>query len=176
MSICVYLRLINYGSPDISEKGDSMRIEPQYISNKDKLKKNKKSDVQGSGFNSAFQELEGDYEIDINRDQPSQSDLQNLAGIIQQMGESLSNNPTPENFNHYKKHIKLFITLLQDNFEIKDTISRISFSKQKLYKTVENVDAGLSELAQLILTGEKNRLSYLKLVNNIKGLIIDLIL
>ena len=59
---------------------------------------------------------------------------------------------------------------------MKDTISRISFSKQKLYKTVESIDENLAELAKLILANEKSRLSYLKLVNNIRGLIVDMVL
>jgi uncharacterized protein YaaR (DUF327 family) len=52
----------------------------------------------------------------------------------------------------------------------------MSLSKQKLYKTVEIIDQNLFELGNMILSQEKNRLSYLKLIQNIKGLIVDLIL
>jgi uncharacterized protein YaaR (DUF327 family) len=104
------------------------------------------------------------------------SDFNKLADLISKYGDNLSQNPTPENFNIYKKHIKLFISALQSNFEVHDTVSRINFSKQKIYKTVETIDSNLSEIARMILSNEKNRLSYLKLVNNIKGLLIDLIM
>ena len=153
-----------------------MRIEPRQFGSKDRLKKPKTDEKSGITFMDALKDIDNDTGIPIDIDNLEDGDLKNLTGLIEQEGEGLSQNPTPENFNRYKKYIKLFITILQDNFEIKDTISRISFSKQKLYKTVESIDSNLTELARMVLSNEKNRMNYLKLVNNIKGLIIDLTL
>ncbi len=153
-----------------------MRIENRSINSSNKFKKSNSPEKLGANFLQTLQEYESIPEIEWDIDNISYDDLKNLAGLIEQGGESLSNNPNPDNFNSYKKHIKLFISILKDNYEVKDTISRISFSKQKLYKTVETIDENLSKLAGMVLSNEKNRLNYLKLVNNIKGLIIDLIL
>lgn len=153
-----------------------MRIEARPFGNKDQLKKPKTGDKANISFMDALKDIDNDSGIPIDIDNLEEADLKNLAGLIEQEGEGLSQNPTPENFNRYKKYIKLFISILQENLEIKDTISRISFSKQKLYKTVESIDTNLTDIARLVLDNEKSRLSYLKLINNIKGLIIDLTL
>lgn len=153
-----------------------MRIENRLVSTKDKLKKERPAEKSGASFLDALQGMDSSTEVSIDPSSVSSDDLKNLAGLIEQIGDQLSNNPTPENFNRYKNHIRLFIHVLQENFEVKDTISRISFAKQKLYKTVESIDENLSVLAQQILSGEKNRMNHLKLINNIKGLIIDLMM
>ncbi len=153
-----------------------MRIETRLVSAKDKLKKGKVIDKADGKFVDTLNQIENEAEIDFDLENVQQKDLKKLADLISKFGENLSQNPTPDNFNQYKKYIKLFITALQNNFEVKDTISRITFTKQKLYKTIENIDSNLSELAIMILSNEKNRLNFLKLVNSIKGLIIDLIL
>lgn len=106
----------------------------------------------------------------------SGEDVNELSNLIEKLGEKLSDSPTLENFYSYKKAIKFLVEIAKKNFESKETISRISFSKQKLYKTIEIIDENIAKIASMVLSQEKNRLSYLELVNNIKGLIIDLML
>ncbi len=106
----------------------------------------------------------------------SREDISELSNLIEKLGENLSNSPTIENFLSYKKAIKFIVEIAKRNFESKETISKISFSKQKLYKTVEIIDESIAKITSMILSQEKNRLSYLQLINNIKGLIIDLLL
>ncbi|MGC8769853.1 MAG: DUF327 family protein [Brevinematia bacterium] len=106
----------------------------------------------------------------------SGEDVNELSALIEKLGEKLSDSPTLENFYSYKKAIKFLVEIAKKNFESKETISRISFSKQKLYKTIDIIDENIAKIASMVLSQEKNRLSYLELVNNIKGLIIDLML
>ncbi|MEJ5283767.1 MAG: YaaR family protein [Brevinematales bacterium] len=106
----------------------------------------------------------------------SGEDVNELSALIEKLGERLSDSPTLENFYSYKKAIKFLVEIAKKNFESKETISRISFSKQKLYKTIDIIDENIAKIASMVLAQEKNRLSYLELVNNIKGLIIDLML
>jgi uncharacterized protein YaaR (DUF327 family) len=153
-----------------------MRVENRFVSTKEQLKKGKKPVNAEASFLDTLKDIENEAAPELSFEEGENADLKNLAGLIEQIGESLSTNPDPENFNRYKKHIQLFISLIQKNLEVKDTVSRISFSKQKLYKTVETIDEDMAELARLILSGEKDRLSYLKLANHIRGLIIDLVM
>ena len=151
-----------------------MRIDNRFIKNKDNFKKGKTSDKSGTSFLETIHQMSDEDELPFELEHITQNDFKNLAGLIEQIGESLTKNPTPEEFVRYKKHIKNFIKLLQDNYEIKETYARKNFREQKLYKTIEVIDKSLSEIASLILNGEKNRMQYLNLINNIKGLIIDL--
>ena len=70
----------------------------------------------------------------------------------------------------YKKHIRIFLSIANENLEIINIRSR-----NKINMVVEEIDSGLQKLAQLVLSGEKDRLTYLKLLGQMKGLIIDLI-
>lgn len=115
-------------------------------------------------------------DIFIDLDEIGEKDLKNLTGLIDEAGGVLSDDPTPENFLKYKKYIKLFIRAIQENMEVKDTLSRRGFNKTKLYKTIDFVDQNLSELAEKVLQKEQSRVVYMKLVENIRGLIVDLIL
>ncbi len=112
----------------------------------------------------------------INIENLSGEDVNELSALIEKLGEKLSDSPTLENFYSYKKAIKFLVEIAKKNFESKETISRISLSKQKLYKTIDIIDENIAKIASMVLAQEKNRLSYLELVNNIKGLIIDLML
>ncbi len=116
------------------------------------------------------------YLDELNVEDLTGEDITELASFVEKLGEKLSDSPTLENFYSYKKAIKFLVELAKKNFESKETISRISFSKQKLYKTIEVIDENIAKIASMILNQEKNRISYLNLVNNIKGLIIDLML
>lgn len=153
-----------------------MRIESRPVGKGDRPSKKRNTESENWSFLDVLKEQEALPEIRLDAENVTADDLRNLAGMIEQFGEALSNNPTPDNFTKYKKHIQLFVRLIQDNFEVQDTNSRISFSKQKLYKTVESLDSILDGIARDLLAGEKDRLSFLKLTGQIRGLIIDLIM
>lgn len=108
-------------------------------------------------------------------DQASQ-DLRNLAAQIDQYGEALVDNPTPENFLRYKTHIKAFVHQIKSNYELRNISSRKGFGTPKLYLVIENLDQNLDKLAQMVLSREQGRIQYLQLVDSIKGMIIDLTL
>ena len=154
-----------------------MKIEPRYIAGKDigeKKRTTKKSDVN---FLQILEDNQDNFEVPIiEMDDISERDFQNLAALIEQFGENLAQNPTPENFNRYRNTIKLFLNLVKNNFEIVNTIARHGLTNTKLFQTVEVIDKNLSELATMLLSQEKSRLSYLKMINSIKGLIVDLLM
>ncbi len=152
-----------------------MRIESGHTPARHSLKKDSSVVKQDEGFSDSLKLSSGE-EIEAEFDYTGFDDFRKMAELISEFGENLSRNPTPENFNVYKKHIKSFISALMENLEVRETVSRKGFTKQNLYKTVESIDEKLSDLARMILSNEKNRLSYLKLINGIKGLIIDLVM
>jgi len=156
-----------------------MKIEftPSFSKQPQKKVTSKKNKLNFKEFLEKVEEENSSVEIeDLSDEEYNESNITKLANLIDRFGEKLSSNPTIENFNSYKKAIKLLLQLLKKNFETRETLSKMSLSKQKLYKTVEIIDQNLFELGNMILCQEKNRLSYLKLIQNIKGLIIDLIL
>jgi uncharacterized protein YaaR (DUF327 family) len=146
-----------------------MRIESRPVGNREKLKKDKTAQAKVS-FLETIQGMDETAVPSFDPEDVSESDMKNLAGLIEQFGEGLSQNPTPENFMRYKKHIRVFLSIANENLEIINIRSR-----NKIHMVVEEIDSGLQKLAQLVLSGEKDRLTYLKLLGQMKGLIIDLI-
>ena len=71
----------------------------------------------------------------------------------------------------------MFVQAVQNNIEVNERTSRFSLQRgTTLYRTFESIDENLSDLAQKILSQEKNRMNVLNLVSSIKGLIIDLLM
>ncbi len=152
-----------------------MRVELKNISSRETTSRKllKKGNLS---FSEVLKTVEDEKISELSFEDISGEDIKELANLIEKLGSELSESPTIDNFYNYKKAIKLLIEMVKKNFETKETISRISFSKQKLYKTIEAIDENILNIGKLILSSEKNRITCLKLVNNIKGLIIDLIL
>lgn len=155
-----------------------MRIETRSPGRKDNLEKKDSVSKKKSerSFLEALTDVENGGDFIIDPVDVGEEDLKSLAGRIGELGENLSNNPSPDSFNQYKKHIRLFLKVLGKNQEL--NIIKVRTKKARLEDRVliEEIDRDLAEMAQLILSNEQNRLSYLKLTNNIRGLIIDLML
>lgn len=117
-----------------------------------------------------------DEDISVDIDGLEEKDIKNLSGLIDETGNVLADNPTPANFLKYKKYIKLFLRAMQENMEIKDTLSKRGFNNTKLYKTIEMIDKNLTELAQKVMQKEQSRVVYMELVENIRGLIVDMMM
>jgi uncharacterized protein YaaR (DUF327 family) len=155
-----------------------MRIENRAVSQKDNLKKKDgvvKKNAEKT-FMEALTDVENGGEFTIDPMDVGQEDLKSLADRIGELGENLSQQPSPDSFNQYKKHIRLFLKVLGQNQEL--NIIKVRTNKARLEDRVliEEIDSDLAKLATLILSNEKNRLNYLKLTNNIRGLLIDLIM
>jgi uncharacterized protein YaaR (DUF327 family) len=155
-----------------------MRIENRIVDRKNEGRR--KGSVErppGFSFLETLQKLDESEEIPYLPEEISETDLRNLAGLIEQAGEQLSRAPEPEAFLRYRKHVKQFLRLVQDNLEIISvrTRDRKDFSQEKVFATIENVNTLLAKLAESVLAGEKNRLNTLQLVQSIKGLIIDMV-
>ncbi|OHD57622.1 MAG: hypothetical protein A2Y33_06190 [Spirochaetes bacterium GWF1_51_8] len=154
-----------------------MRIDPLGITERGKGKGGKRVGNTGmfaASLNTSESELErlmvtGEESIEGG-------DIFKIAEDITKLGDTLGREPTPENFTKYKRQITRFVHMLSDNFEIKDTSSRSGFRKINLYKSVEIIDQNLARLAEIVLSHETNRLEAMKLIEGIKGLIVNLLL
>lgn len=108
-------------------------------------------------------------------DELSESDIRELGSMIDLLGEQLSQNPDIEHFNRYRSCVKALVRYATKNMDVKTITSRSGFSKINTYVIVESIDEKLQQMAHLILSNEKNRLSYFQLIQQIKGLLVDLI-
>ncbi|MGL4561436.1 MAG: DUF327 family protein [Brevinema sp.] len=157
-----------------------MKITPDTINKKQslstQLKKNT-SKTSPSSFMEMIHESSGDESILETLFSEPDSVLSNisvLAEELDRLGAELSEKPLPENFNRYKKHIRLLLKGVGRNIEIKEITARVGFTRTKLFRTAQAIDQVLADLADKILCDEKNRMDILKLTGHLKGLILDL--
>ena len=154
-----------------------MKIEQRRLKTKDTGRKSARVRKESPSFLNLLENAQETAEpLSLSGDHISEQDLKNLAAMIDEFGRNLAKNPTIENFVRYKKHIKSFFEAIKENYEVRSTMSRRGLHSQKLYLTIHSVNEDIGQLADMLLNREQNRLQTLKLVEHIKGLIIDLIL
>lgn len=93
-------------------------------------------------------------------------------------GEELKNSPLPEVFANYKQKIRQFLHFVAKNtydVEIQQGIRSPRFRNRKPYTIINIVNEKLEQLAKDIIFLQSNQLSMLAKVEEIKGLLVDLL-
>ncbi|MGL5955795.1 MAG: DUF327 family protein [Brevinema sp.] len=103
------------------------------------------------------------------------SNISVLGEELDKIGQELAEKPLPEIFYKYKKHIRLLLKGAGRNTVIQETTGRSGLTRMKLFRTAQAIDQTLGALAQRILNDEKNRIEILKLTDQLKGLILDIL-
>ncbi|GAU75461.1 DUF327 domain-containing protein [Fusibacter sp. 3D3] len=117
-------------------------------------------------------------EILAHKDYDRQKEaLQKALDEIDRKGQALVENRTVETLFEYKKMIKDFIEeTVHKGFEIRERRGFSRTGRNKVMRTVVEVDAKLTELTDLILKREHKEINILKKVGEIQGLLINLII
>ncbi len=139
-------------------------------------KTDRKKAEKGSALNFKAMMESPDLEIFFSQIEEdfSEEDLRELGSMIDLLGEQLSQNPDIEHFNRYRSCVKALVRYAMRNMEVKTITSRSGFTKVNTYVIVQSIDEKLQQMAHLILSNERNRVSYFQLVQQIKGLLVDL--
>lgn len=123
---------------------------------------------KGSEFHSRLvKAADGNYE----------QHLQKLAEDITRQGEVLARKIDIRELKIYKKLIAEFLDVALGNsrkFSKRSLLDRRG--RHKVYAIVRNINSELDKLTQDILQGEKENLSLLQRLSDIRGLILDLLL
>jgi len=97
-----------------------------------------------------------------------------VSGLIQQIdqnGKRFSESPSFENLALYKKDIQTFFRfVVKHAYNIKDI-----YGRRLDYKLLNTINKKLDDLSEVVTAQETERLSLLAKLDEIKGLIIDLI-
>ncbi|MDR1893305.1 MAG: YaaR family protein [Spirochaetales bacterium] len=114
-------------------------------------------------------------------EEPPETDLplEELLDELHQRGEKLSQSPTMTEVIDYKRAVRNFVRHVMEHGFGLETREGVKFSDplkpQKQYTIVKIVDEKLEKLAARILRNQESRLDILAAVNEIQGLLVDLI-
>ncbi|MGL4677646.1 MAG: DUF327 family protein [Brevinema sp.] len=137
----------------------------------------KSKNISPSSFSQMIEEHPEESILDslFSESDHALSNISVLAEELDKIGQLLAEKPLPENFYQYKKHIRLLLKGAGRNMVIQETTGRSGLTRTKLFRTAQAIDQTLGALAQRILNDEKNRIEILKLTDQLKGLILDIL-
>ena len=121
-----------------------------------------------SSFNSQLAKFSGDQQQEI---------LQQMANKIIEQGERFSKKIDIAELKAYKKMVSEFLGEAVTN---SSKFSKESFldrrGRHRVYATVQKVNTKLEELTQEVLKNEKDNLILLNAIEDIRGMVLDIIL
>jgi uncharacterized protein YaaR (DUF327 family) len=102
--------------------------------------------------------------------------LQGLLDDVHRAGEDLKNRPFPEEIIRYKQAVKNFLNHITENsYALEEHTSGANLLKRKKFTLVQVVDRKLEQLAADILSGQTAQLELLARIDEIKGLLVNLL-
>jgi uncharacterized protein YaaR (DUF327 family) len=112
---------------------------------------------------------------DIDDPDEESKPLENLLDEVYEEGENLKNSPTFANIKSYKKSVKRFLDYIVKNaVKLEEKISGANILKRKRFTLIEIVDKKLENLVTEVLRSQKDQVMILKKVDEINGLLVDL--
>lgn len=114
------------------------------------------------------------------RNLPEDKILSALLDDVSDAGDALKEKPVPDNILRYKESVRNFIKfVVSKSFEVKHSdgikIRRGLEFRQKKYTQIQVIDQKLEKLAAGIMMNQKDQLSILAKIEEINGLLVDLI-
>lgn len=113
--------------------------------------------------------------MDKNRNEQNLELLQSKIKEIEQQGEKLAEQRTVESFRKYKKMVKDFMDYsVKNGLELQEHFGFSQRGTSKIYKLVKEVDKKLIDITNAVLDKESKSLDILKMVGEIKGMLINI--
>lgn len=114
--------------------------------------------------------------IDIIKSEEIRDELKNLYGKIEEQSTKLQKSLFIDDLIQYKKLVKNFLNISVNNSHVfyrENSLDRRG--RHRIYSMVKKVDVELDELTREFTHLEDNRLKILKKLDDIKGLLIDIL-
>ncbi len=106
---------------------------------------------------------------------PPERVLGALLDDVHSAGDILKGRQTPETILEYKDAVRSFVRyVVARAFDVTESTSGGNILKRKKFTQVQVIDAKLEELARGILSNQKNQLAVLERIEEINGLLVDL--
>lgn len=132
---------------------------------------------QPLAFKSFLQEASTGSELDPIPELPvSEETVQVLLDDVHGAGEELKGRPFTEEIKRYKTAVRNFLHYVVENgYTVEERSSGINILKRKKFTLVQVIDRKLEQLAAGILAGQSTQLELLARLDEISGLLVDLL-
>jgi len=138
-----------------------------------KAGKNKKTAETKKGFVSFF---ENAVLGKVKEFPQSEESLHELLDEVHSAGDALSRRPFPPEITAYRTAVRNFINYVVENsYDTEEQKSGINILKQKKFTLIRVIDSKLEGMAAAILRSQLNQLEILEKLDEIKGLLVNLL-
>lgn len=106
----------------------------------------------------------------------SEETIKELLDEVHSTGDNLKRQPLPEEIKRYKQAVKNFLHyVVKNSYTIDKQVSGTNLLKRKSFTRIQVVDRKLEQLAAGILAGQSTQLEILARIEEITGLLVDLL-
>jgi len=106
---------------------------------------------------------------------PPEKILESLLDDVHSAGDQLKDKPLPDNIVAYKNAVRSFIRYIVDRtYTVTESTSGGNILKRKKFTQVQVIDQKLEQLAAGILSNQRPQLGLLEKIEEINGLLVDL--
>jgi len=106
----------------------------------------------------------------------SQADLERLIDEVHSSGDRLVENPSVDLVQAYKKAVRDFMHyVVERSYTVEQKSSGRNILKRNVYYRVSVIDESLERLAAEILRNQRDKLEILRRVDEINGMLVDLV-
>lgn len=110
-------------------------------------------------------------------DEQYMAQISRLAGDIVEQGEKLSKKADIKEFERYRKLIKQFLDeVVSNGYSFSKDSSFGARGRHRIFATVRTIDQKLEEMARAVISGQADQIELLHQIDDIRGLILDMML
>ncbi|MDL2229285.1 YaaR family protein [Treponema sp. OttesenSCG-928-L16] len=133
--------------------------------------------IRRKPFSSILEQTDESAAAEELRELPaSEQALQELLDDVHSTGDELKNRPFPEEIKQYKRAVRNFLHYVVENsYTTEKQHTGVNFFKKKSYTLIQVVDRKLEQLAAAIMAGQSSQMDILARLDEIAGLLVDML-
>ena len=137
----------------------------------------KKETAKASSFSRAMRAAESAEPTPALEEEPfSEAEAAELLDSVHATGEELKRDPSPERVRAYKQAVRSFTHYVVERaYDLSEKTSGGNILKRKKFTTVVVIDEKLERLAAEVLSAQRDKLEILRRLDEIHGLLVDLL-
>jgi len=107
---------------------------------------------------------------------PYEEAISKLKELVSSAGEALRKNQMPEEMQNYKEAVKQFVDyVVKNSYEVETFKRRLTLTKDRIICRVKIIDKKLEDLAAEVLLSQHDQIAFLAKIDELNGLVVDLL-
>ena len=154
-------------------------LDGSYLSGRSRSKRSKSTKkLKAQSFDSVVEEAAQDQSLYFGLDENNEhrENLEELLDEVYETGEILVESQSLENIKRYRRAVRSFLDYVVNNMiAVEEQTSGSNILRRKRFTQVKIIDGRLERLAAQVLQNQGKQLDILEKINEIRGLLVDLI-